>query len=88
MLDTNGRRSRGLIGEQSVYTALDAISQALEQALLARTESQRSRQLAELRGLLLALPGSDLDLEDALRQLIAVLQTAENSVGAGDGKGL
>jgi hypothetical protein len=74
MLDANGKRSRSLIGEQTVYAALDAIDQALEQALAARTESQRNRQLAELRGLLLTLSGSGLDLEDALQRLIAVLQ--------------
>jgi hypothetical protein len=38
MLGTNGRPVPGLYDEQIVYAALDAIDQALEQALAARTE--------------------------------------------------
>jgi hypothetical protein len=65
----------GLFDEQIVYGALDAIEQALEQALTARTEIQQRWQLNQLRGLLLTLPSNGLGLEDSLRQLIRLLRT-------------
>jgi hypothetical protein len=75
MLATNGRSVPGLYDEQIVYAALDAIDQALEQALTARTEIQQRWQLNQLRSLLLTLPSSGLRLEDSLRQLIRLLRT-------------
>ena len=75
MVVPNGGRVPGLLDEQLVYAALDAIDQALEQALTARTEREQRWQLNQLRGLLLTLPASDLSLEDRLRQLIRLLQT-------------
>jgi hypothetical protein len=75
MAGTNGGPVPGLFDEQIVYGALDAIEQALEQALTARTEIQQRWQLNQLRGLLLTLPSSGLDLEDSLRQLIRLLRT-------------
>ena len=68
-------RVPGVFDERVVYAALDAIDQALEQALTARTETQQRWQLNQLRGLLLALPSSGLGLEDSLRQLIRLLRT-------------
>jgi hypothetical protein len=41
MAETNGGPVPGLFDEQIMYAALDAIEQALEQALTARTESQQ-----------------------------------------------
>jgi hypothetical protein len=38
MAGTDGERLHGLIDDQTMYAALDAIDQALEQALIARTE--------------------------------------------------
>jgi hypothetical protein len=68
-------RLPGLFDEEIEYAALDAIDQALEQALSARTETQQRWQLNQLRGLLLTLPSSGLSLEDSLRQLIRLLRT-------------
>ena len=39
MAGTDGGRLYGLVDEQSVYAALDAIDEALEQALLAPTDA-------------------------------------------------
>ena len=75
MLGTNGGPIPGLYDERIVYAALDAIDQALEQALTARTEMQQRWQLNQLRGLLLTLPSNGLGLEDSLRQLIRLLRT-------------
>ena len=75
MAGTNGGPVPGLFDEQIVYSALDAIDQAIEQALTARTEIQQRWQLNQLRGLLLTLPSNGLDLEDSLRQLIRLLRT-------------
>lgn len=75
MAGTNGGPVPGLFDEQIVYAALDAIEQALEQALTARTEIQQRWQLNQLRGLLLTLPSSGLSLDDSLRQLIRLLRT-------------
>ena len=75
MVAANGRPVPGLYDEQIVYAALDAIDQALEQALTARTEIQQRWQLNQLRGLLLTLPSNGLRLEDSLRQLIRLLRT-------------
>jgi hypothetical protein len=72
---TQWRASSGLFDEQLVYAALDAIDQALEQALTARTERGQRWQLNQLRGLLLTLPASGLSLDDSLRQLIRLLRT-------------
>jgi hypothetical protein len=71
----NGGRARGLFDEQVIYAALDAIDQALEQALNAPTEREQRWQLNQLRGLLLTLPATGLGLEDSLRQLIRLLRT-------------
>jgi hypothetical protein len=68
-------RVPAVFDQRVVYAALDAIDQALEQALTARTETQQRWQLNQLRGLLLALPSSGLGLEDSLRQLIRLLRT-------------
>jgi hypothetical protein len=75
MVVPNGGRVPGLFDEQIVYAALDAIDQALEQALTAPTEREQRWQLNQLRGLLLTFPASGLSLEDRLRQLIRLLQT-------------
>jgi hypothetical protein len=71
----NGGQVPGLLNEQVVYAALDAIDQALEHALTARTEREQRWQLNQLRGLLLTLPASGLSLDDSLRQLIRLLQS-------------
>jgi hypothetical protein len=75
MVVPNGGRVPGLLDEQLVYAALDAIDQALEHALTARTEREQRWQLNQLRGLLLTLPASGLSLDDSLRQLIRLLQS-------------
>jgi hypothetical protein len=75
MTGTDGGRLYGLVDEQSVYAALDAIDEALEQALLAPTEREQRWQLHQLRGLLLTLRWGDLSLEDCLRRLIRLLRT-------------
>jgi hypothetical protein len=74
MAGTDGAQLQGLVGDQIVYAALAAIHRALDQALTAPTDSQRQRQLAQLRGVLLSLPAGGLSLEGALRHLIGVLQ--------------
>jgi hypothetical protein len=58
-----------------VYAAVDAIDEALEQALLAPTEREQRWQLHQFRGLLLTLRSGDLSLEDCLRRLIRLLRT-------------
>ena len=58
-----------------MYAALDAIDEALEQALIAPAEREQRRQLNQLRGLLLTLRSGDLSLEDCLRRLIRLLRT-------------
>jgi hypothetical protein len=58
-----------------VYAAVDAIDEAVEQALLAPTEREQRWQLHQLRGLLLTLRWGDLSLEDCLRRLIRLLRT-------------
>jgi hypothetical protein len=75
MAGTGGGRHHGLVDEQTVYAALDAIDEALEQALLAATEREQRWQLNQLRGLLLMLRLRDLSLEDSLRRLIRLLRT-------------
>jgi hypothetical protein len=75
MAGTDGGRLYGLVDEQTVYAALDAIDEALEQALLAPTEREQRWQLHQLRGLLLTLRSGDLSLEDCLRRLIRLLRT-------------
>jgi hypothetical protein len=75
MAGTDGGRLHGLVDEQTVYAALDAIDEALEQALVAHTERERRWQLNQLRGLLLTCRSGELDLEDCLRRLIMVLHT-------------
>jgi hypothetical protein len=47
---TGTERPQGLVGEQTVYTALAAIEQALERSATARTKSLRRRELAQIRG--------------------------------------
>ena len=71
----NSGRVSGLIDEQIVYVALAAIDQALEQALIARSEREQRWQLTQLRGLLLILPASGLSLEDNLQRLINLVGT-------------
>jgi hypothetical protein len=75
MAGTDGGRLYGLVDEQTVYAALDAIDEALEQALLAPTEREQRWQLHQFRGLLLTLRSGDLSLEDCLRRLIRLLRT-------------
>ena len=75
MAGTDGGRLYGLVDEQTVYAALDAIDEALEQALLAPTEREQRWQLHQLRGLLMTLRSGDLSLEDCLRRLIRLLRT-------------
>jgi hypothetical protein len=73
---TDGGRLHGLVDEQTVHAALDAIDEALEQALTAPTERQQQRwQLNQLRGLLLTLRSSNLSLEEGLRRLVQLLRT-------------
>jgi hypothetical protein len=72
---TDGERLHGLIDEQTVQAALDAIDEALEQALTAPTERQQRWQLNQLRGLLLTLRSSNLSLEEGLRRLVRLLRT-------------
>jgi hypothetical protein len=75
MAGTDGGRLYGLVDEQTVYAALDAIDEALEQPLIAPTEHEQRWQLNQLRGLLLTLRSGDLSLEDCLRRLIRLLRT-------------
>jgi hypothetical protein len=75
MAGADGGRLHGLIDEQTVYVALDAIDEALEQALLAQTEREQRWQLNQLRGLLLTLPSRGLSLDEGLRRLTRVLRT-------------
>jgi hypothetical protein len=58
-----------------VYAALDAIDEALEQILIARTEREQRWQLNQLRGLLLTLRWGDLSLDDCLWRLTRLLRT-------------
>jgi hypothetical protein len=75
MAETDGGRLHGLVDEQTMYAALDAIDEALEQALVAHTEREQRWQLNQLRGLLLTCRSGELGLEDCLRRLIVVLHT-------------
>ena len=75
MAGTDGGRLRGLVDEQTVYGALDAIDEALEHALLARSEREQRWQLNQLRGVLLTVRSGNLSLDEGLRRLIRVLQT-------------
>jgi len=72
---TDGGRLRGLVDEQTVYGALDAIDEALEYALIARSEREQHWQLNQLRGVLLTVRSGNLSLDEGLRRLIKVLQT-------------
>jgi hypothetical protein len=72
---TDGGRLHGLVDEQTVHAALDAIDEALEQALTAPTERQQRWRLNQLRGLLLTLRSSNLSLEEGLRRLVQLLRT-------------
>jgi hypothetical protein len=74
MAGTDGGRLHGLVDEQTVYAALDAIDQALEQALTARTEREQRWQLNQLRGLLLTTRFGGLGLDDCLRRLTKLLR--------------
>jgi len=71
----NGGRARGLFDEQVIYAALDAIDQALEQALNAPTEREQRWQLNQLRGLLLTLPTQAPSLDEGLRRVVRALGT-------------
>jgi len=67
MTGTDGGRLHGLVDDQTVYAALDAIDQALEQALIAPTEREQRWQLT--------LRSGDLSLDDCLRRLTRLLRT-------------
>jgi hypothetical protein len=73
-IGTATERSQGLVGEQVVYAALDAINEALERSETAPTKSLCRRELAQVRGTLSTLPYSDFDLEGDLRHVIDVLR--------------
>ena len=75
MAGTDGGRLHGLVDEQTVYAALDAIDEALEQALAARTEREQRWQLNQLRGLLLTVPSHGPGVDEGLRRLTRLLQT-------------
>jgi hypothetical protein len=75
MAGADGGRLHGLVDEQTVFAALDAIDQALEQALVARTEREQRWQLNQLRGLLLTLPTQPSSLEEGLRRVVRVLHS-------------
>jgi hypothetical protein len=75
MAGTDGERLHGLVDEQIVYAALEAIEEALEQALIARTEREQRWQLNQLRGLLLTLPSHGPSLDEGLRRVIRLLRT-------------
>jgi hypothetical protein len=75
MAGTDGGRLHGLVDEQTVYAALDAIDQALEQAITASSERQQRWQLNQLRGLLLTAPSQASSLEEGLRRLVRLLRT-------------
>ena len=75
MAGTDGGRLHGLVDEQTVYGALDAIDEALEEALLARSEREQRWQLNQLRGLLLTVRSGNLSTDEGLRRMIRVLQT-------------
>jgi hypothetical protein len=74
MAGTDGGRLHGLVDEQTVYAALDAVDEVLEQALIAPTEREQRWQLNQLRGLLLTLRSGELSLEDGLRRVIMLLR--------------
>jgi hypothetical protein len=71
MAGTDGGRLYGLVDEQTVLAALDAI----DEALLAPTEREERWRLNQLRGLLLTLRSGHPSLEDCLRRLIRLLRT-------------
>jgi hypothetical protein len=71
---TEGRRLHGLVDEPTVYAALDAIDQALEQAITARSERLQRWQLNQLRGLLLTVPSQGASLEEGLRRVVGLLR--------------
>jgi hypothetical protein len=75
MAGTDGGRLHGLVDEQTVYAALDAIDQALEQAITASSERQQRWQLNQLRGLLLTVPSQGASLEEGLRRVVRLLRT-------------
>ena len=75
MAGADGGRLHGLVDEQTVFAALDAIDQALEQALVAGTEREQRWQLNQLRGLLLTLPTQPSSLEEGLRRVVRVLHS-------------
>jgi hypothetical protein len=75
MAGTDGGRLRGLVDEQTVDAALDAIDQALEEAITARSERQQRWQLNQLRGLLLTGPSQGASLEEGLRRVVRLLRT-------------
>jgi hypothetical protein len=75
MAGTDGGRLHGLVDEETVYEALDAIDGALEQALIAPSEREQRWQLNQLRGLLRTVRSGNLSLDEGLRRLIRILQT-------------
>ena len=70
-----GRLQQGLVDEQIVYAALDAIDQALVQALVARSVREQHWQLNQLRGLLLTIPTQAPSLDEGLRRVVRVLHS-------------
>jgi hypothetical protein len=75
MAGTDGGRLHGLVDEQTVQSALDAIDEALEQALIAHSEREQRWQLNQLRGLLQTVRSGNLSLHEGLGRLIRVLRT-------------
>ena len=75
MAGTDGGRLHGLVDEQTVYGALDAIEEALEHVLIARSEREQRWQLNQLRGLLLTARSGTPSLDEGLRRLVRILRT-------------
>ena len=75
MAGADGGRLHGLVDEQTVHGALDAIGEALEQALIAPSEREQRWQLNQLRGLLLTVRSGNLSLDEGLGRLIRILRT-------------
>ena len=86
MAGADGGRLHGLVVDQTVDAALDAIDEALELALLARSESKQRWQLNQLRGLLVTIRSGSLSLDEGLQRLIRILQTRW-LIGSGPGGG-
>ena len=79
MAGTDGGRLHGLVDERTVYAALDAIDEALEQALIAPTEREQRWQLwagiSTAAKLLQTQRTGARSLDDCQRRLIRLLRT-------------